>query len=68
MIQTRPLYGGNLTKQPAYAGVNYRQIGNLENSSRILHNTFFVGIYPALGDQEIDFVAENITEFLKKHG
>lgn len=67
MIQTRPLYSGNLTKQPAYAKVNYRQIGNLKNATRILHNTFFVGIYQGLGFQEIDYIAESIDEFLKKY-
>lgn len=67
MIQTRPLYGGNLTKQPAYKDVKYRQIDKLENATRILHNTFFVGIYPGLGNQEIDFIAESIDDFLKKY-
>lgn len=67
MIQTRPLYGGNLTKQPAYQDVKYRQVGDLENATRILHNTFFVGIYPGLGAEEIDFIGESITEFLRKY-
>src|SRR3990167_2323561 len=68
MIQTRPLFGGNLTHQLAYAKsrVKYRQVGNLANSTRILHNTFFVGIYPALGDQEIDYIAQSIDHSLKR--
>lgn len=66
MIQTRPLFAGNITRQPAYNRVNYRKIGNLENADRVLHNTFFVGIYPGLGNQEIDYIAENIDDFLKQ--
>ncbi len=70
MIQTRPLFAGNITKQHAYAKsrVNYRQVGNLDNSTRVLHNTLFVGIYPGNGDEEIDFIAESISDFLKKEG
>jgi CDP-6-deoxy-D-xylo-4-hexulose-3-dehydrase len=67
MIQTRPFYAGNITKQHAYADVKYRQIGKLENATRALHNTFFLGIYPGLGKEEIDFMAESIDDFLKKY-
>ena len=66
MIQTRPLFAGNITKQAAYRNVTYRTIGTLNNATRILHNTFFTGIYPGLGDTEIDYIAENISDFLKK--
>lgn len=65
MIQTRPLFAGNITKQAAYRNVQYRVAGDLPNADRILHNTFFIGVYPGLGDQEIDYIAENITDFLK---
>ncbi len=66
MIQTRPLFAGNITRQPAYFRVKYRKIGNLENADRILHNTFFTGIYPGLGNKEIDYIAESIHDFLQK--
>lgn len=67
MIQTRPLFAGNITKQPAYAKIKYRKIGSLKNSDRILHNTLFLGIYPGNGKEEIDFMAESIEDFLKKN-
>lgn len=67
MIQTRPLFAGNITRQPAYKNVVYRKIGDLENADRVLFNTFFTGIYPGLGDSEIDFIAESISEFLEQH-
>ena len=66
MIQTRPLFAGNITKQPAYFNVHFRKVGNLENADRVMHNTFFVGVYPGLGKQEMDYIAENINIFLKK--
>lgn len=66
-IQTRPLFAGNIIRQPAYLRVTYKTVGNLKNSDRVLHNTFFVGIYPGLGNPEIDFIAESIDSFLKKY-
>lgn len=65
MIQTRPLFAGNITRQPAYFNVNYRKIGKLKNSDRVLHNAFFLAIYPGIGNQEIDYIAESIEDFLK---
>lgn len=66
MIQTRPLFGGNLTKQIAYANKQYRTVDNLENSDCILYNTFFLGIYPGIGTEEIDFIADCMNDFLKQ--
>ena len=66
MIQTRPLFGGNLTKQPAYFRVKHRTVGDLPNSDRILYKTTFFGIYPGLGYEEIDYMAEMIEKYLKK--
>lgn len=66
MIQTRPLFGGNLPRQPAYARVKYRVIGDLTNSDRVLFNTFFVGVYPGLTDEMIDYIGENISKFCNK--
>lgn len=68
MIQTRPLFAGNITKQSAYRNVEYRKIGSLINADRILHNTFFTGVYPGLSLQEIDYIAESINDFLKQKG
>ncbi len=67
MIQTRPFYAGNITMQPAYADVKYRKIGDLPNATRALHNTFFLGIYPGIGEREIDYMAQCIDDFLKKY-
>ncbi|MCX8008477.1 MAG: lipopolysaccharide biosynthesis protein RfbH [Patescibacteria group bacterium] len=67
MIQTRPLFGGNLVRQPAYKNVQYRVIGDLKNSDRVLFNTFFVGIYPGLTEEMIDYIAEGIHDFCKRY-
>lgn len=65
-VQTRPVFAGNILRQPAYFHVPHRQVGSFENADHILHNTFFVGVYPGLGNEEIDYIAEVIHLFLKK--
>lgn len=62
-IGTRLLFGGNLTRQPLYRGWNYRVAGSLDNSDRVMHGAFWVGCYPALTDEMLDYIAESILEF-----
>ncbi|WP_334072097.1 MULTISPECIES: lipopolysaccharide biosynthesis protein RfbH [Paenibacillus] len=63
-IQTRMLFAGNLTRQPAFQGVNYRVHGELTNTDKILNDTFLVGVYPGLTDSMIDYVVEKIRGFV----
>jgi CDP-6-deoxy-D-xylo-4-hexulose-3-dehydrase len=62
-IGTRLLFAGNLTRQPYMAGRNYRIAGTLGNADRIMNNTFWLGIWPGLGDHELDHVAERLATF-----
>lgn len=62
-ISTRRLFGGNLTRHPAYADVHYRVSGDLDNSDVVTMDTFWVGVYPGLTTEMIDYIAESITEF-----
>lgn len=63
-IQTRMLFAGNLTRQPAFHDVNYRISGGLENTDKIMYDTFLVGVYPGLTDEMIDYVIEKIRQFV----
>ncbi len=65
-IATRPLFGGNLTKQPAYKGVKYRVVGDLANTNLIMTNTFWVGVWPGITQEMIDYMVETFHEFCKK--
>jgi CDP-6-deoxy-D-xylo-4-hexulose-3-dehydrase len=58
LIATRMLFAGNIIHQPAYAEVNYRQIGDLPNSDFVMTNVFWVGIYPGLTTDMIDYMIE----------
>lgn len=63
-IGTRLLFGGNLTKQPYMAGRNYRVASGLEQTDVVMHNTFWLGIYPALTEEMLEFTASSIERFL----
>ncbi|UVI30246.1 lipopolysaccharide biosynthesis protein RfbH [Paenibacillus spongiae] len=63
-IQTRMLFAGNLTRQPAFQEVEYRVHGNLTNTDKILNDTFLVGVYPGLTNEMIDYVIRMIREFV----
>jgi len=59
-IGTRLLFGGNLTRQPYFKGRNFRVVGELVNTDRIMNDTFWIGLWPGLTEEMIDFAAANI--------
>ena len=64
-IQTRMLFAGNLIKHPCFdemrTGKNgFRAVGNLENTDRIMRDTFWVGVYPGMSNEMIDYIAKII--------
>ena len=65
-IGTRLLFAGNLTKQPAYISKNFKVQGNLDITDLIMSNTFWLGIQPAIGEEELTFVAKTLKDFFKK--
>ncbi|WP_275462012.1 lipopolysaccharide biosynthesis protein RfbH [Streptomyces noursei] len=66
-IGTRRLFAGNLTRHPAYIGQPQRVVGELTNSDLITEHTFWIGVYPALTDEMLDYVIDSIREFVKTH-
>jgi CDP-6-deoxy-D-xylo-4-hexulose-3-dehydrase len=64
-IATRLLFGGNLTRQPAYAEVDYRVVGDLTTSDLITESTFWVGVYPGLTTEMLDYVVESFHDFVR---
>ena len=64
-IGTRLLFGGNLIRQPYMKDRNYRVHGDLVNGDRIMNQTFWIGVYPGLGAEQIDYVLETIHAFCK---
>ena len=62
-IGTRLLFAGNLTKQPYMAGRNFRVAGSLKNSDVVMNQTFWLGTFPALGEPQLDYIAETLEAF-----
>lgn len=65
-IGTRLLFGGNLTKQPYFENRRYREIGTLEKTNRIMSDTFWVGLYPGLVDEAIDYTASILGGYVSQ--
>ena len=70
-VQTRMLFAGNLTKHPCFdemrkTGEGYRITGGLENTDRIMADTFWIGVYPGMTDEKIDYMARVIKEGLSQ--
>lgn len=65
-IETRDLFAGNILRQPGYRNIACRVHGTLEETDRIMRDTFFIGVYPGLTEEMIDFVIERFREFFKR--
>ncbi len=63
-IATRMLFGGNLTKQPAYQSVEYRILGSLKNTDLVMNNLFWIGVYPGLTKEKLEFIDGIIEKFM----
>ena len=66
-IQTRMLFAGNLTKHPCFdemraTGEGYRVVGELTNTNRIMKDTFWIGVYPGMTDEMIDYMSKMLME------
>jgi CDP-6-deoxy-D-xylo-4-hexulose-3-dehydrase len=65
-IATRLLFAGNITRQPYFIGRNYKTLGPLTNTDNVMKNTFWVGIYPRLTGEMLDYMVEQVKNFIEK--
>ena len=71
-IQTRNLFAGNLVRHPAFnemrsSGKEYRVVRNLKNTDFIMNNSFWIGVYPGMTNDMLQYMADSIKEFVKSH-
>ena len=65
-IGTRLLFAGNLLMQPAYEGWEYRVVGEMTNTDYVMNNVFWIGVYPGLTKEMLDFIAKTAIEFVEQ--
>lgn len=65
-IDTRGLFGGNITKQPYFKNKKYRIMGSLANTDKIMTQSFWIGVYPGLTEEMLEYVTKKIEDFVDK--
>ena len=65
-IETRMVFCGNILRQPGFTNIRHRIHGTLAESDRIMHNTFFVGVYPGITSEMLDYMIETITTVIAR--
>ncbi len=65
LIETRPIFAGNILHHSAYKDISKRIVGNLDNSTRLIKDSFFIGVYPGITDEMLDYVIKTFKEFFK---
>jgi CDP-6-deoxy-D-xylo-4-hexulose-3-dehydrase len=65
-IETRDVFGGNILKQPGYMEAPVRVHGELTQTDRVMRDTFFIGVYPGLNSQILEFVIDRFTVFFRE--
>jgi len=66
-IMTRPLFAGNILKQPAYVNIDCRVHGELTNCEKIMKSSFFVGIHPGINEEKLNYMVDVFREFIRKY-
>lgn len=66
-IETRNLFAGNMVRQPFFDDVEYRVADNLDNTDYIMNNTFFLGTYPGLTAEMMDYIEKTVDEFMQDY-
>jgi len=62
-IETRPIFAGNILKQPAYANISHRQVGPLPRADQVMRGAFFVGVYPGLDTPQLDYMISVFDDY-----
>lgn len=65
-VATRLLFSGNIIRQPAYQNVDYRVVGSLANTDTVMNHTFWIGVYPRLTPEMINYVLSVFADFLAR--
>jgi CDP-6-deoxy-D-xylo-4-hexulose-3-dehydrase len=67
LIEVKMLFTGNILVHPAYKEIKYRQSGALSNSDIVLNNSFFMGVYPGIDEEQMKYVLDVVRKFISKY-
>lgn len=67
LIQTRPMFAGNILRQPGFKKIHHRISKSLANSDAVFERTFFIGLYPGITEKHILYIFQTVENFLKKY-
>lgn len=65
-IETRMLFAGNILKQPGYKNIKYRIYGDLKYTDEVLERTFFLGVFPGINDEKLEYMIDTIDDFFDR--
>lgn len=66
MVGTRLLFGGNLTRQPAFLNAEHRIVGNLQNTDKIMNDSFWIGVWPGIGNRERSYMVDIFKQMVRE--
>ena len=66
-LSTYLVFSGNLLRHPAYQGLHYRIYGKMVNADTVMNSAFWLGVYPGIGDKQIDYMKAKISEFISSY-
>ncbi|MCL4487622.1 MAG: lipopolysaccharide biosynthesis protein RfbH [Chloroflexi bacterium] len=64
-IETRNLFSGNLLRHPAFENIEHRIVGDLTNTDTVMNDTFFIGVYPGIGDSQLEYIEDVFARFMR---
>ncbi|MBV7272802.1 lipopolysaccharide biosynthesis protein RfbH [Clostridiaceae bacterium UIB06] len=67
LIETRSLFAGNILKHPGYKNIECKISGEMKYSDQVLHNTFFIGVYPGIDNEKLDYMVKCLKDFLSQY-